>query len=349
MRLFSRSGSSLRLLACLAAALVAACSDQSPTDPSAPVTGRVIPAPAIAPELSTLPATSICGSVVGAFLTDGTHSPGRIAIGNDAENLYVTFRLSATDWYLAETRLAVTRARLSIPMGDTGPDPWSFPHAQNHDPAVRSHGYTVPLGSIGADAGSKLYISAMAGVVHPLTSDLGGDWEWLATWAVTKGSNIRTYTVAGCGTEPVTPPPPTGILTLTFDDGWLSTYRRAYPALRRWGLRGNVAVYPQPIEGRWEAYMKLRHLQIVSDSGWTIVSHGATHRDLTTLSDAALEFELTHPKQWIAAKGLRTAPVFVVPYHSWGERERARTAPPADRPPPSSLPPGWRPSPRPST
>jgi peptidoglycan/xylan/chitin deacetylase (PgdA/CDA1 family) len=53
------------------------------------------------------------------------------------------------------------------------------------------------------------------------------------------------------------------------------------------------------------------------------VSHSLSHRDLPTLSDSEMHRELRDSKAWIQRNGFGPSDVFVVPYHSWGTRERA--------------------------
>ena len=64
-------------------------------------------------------------------------------------------------------------------------------------------------------------------------------------------------------------------------------------------------------------------LQTLWAAGWKIVSHSVTHSDLTTLSDAELDHELKASQQWLVDHGFGPTDVFIVPFHSWGSRERA--------------------------
>jgi peptidoglycan/xylan/chitin deacetylase (PgdA/CDA1 family) len=92
--------------------------------------------------------------------------------------------------------------------------------------------------------------------------------------------------------------------------------------LQELGLRGNVAVNPDPIDGGWTDYMTLANLNELYAAGWSIVSHSLSHRDLTTLSDSELHRELRDSKAWVVNNGFGPSDVFIVPYHSWGSRER---------------------------
>jgi peptidoglycan/xylan/chitin deacetylase (PgdA/CDA1 family) len=155
------------------------------------------------------------------------------------------------------------------------------------------------------------------------------------------GVSYFSYTVPTCpsspppppkDTTPVTPPkdttprPPVqqlGAATITFDDGFESTYAYAYPILQKYGLIANVAVNSGPIDGGYPAYLTLPQLQELSGAGWAVVNHTVDHYDLTTLTDAQVQQEIANNKSWIEAHGFRGSWIFVVPYHSWGARERA--------------------------
>ena len=130
---------------------------------------------------------------------------------------------------------------------------------------------------------------------------------------------IHPYLVASCGGA-ATPPPPApvatskGVITITFDDGFATTYTNAFPALRSLGLRANAAVNPTPIDEGWGDYMQFSNLTELWTAGWAIVSHTMDHQDLVTLSPAAMEAEIRDSRAWIIAKGFGPATVFVVPF-----------------------------------
>ena len=113
-----------------------------------------------------------------------------------------------------------------------------------------------------------------------------------------------------------------GRLTITFDDGWESAYTRGLPTLRDNGLRGNIAVVTESVD-YWDGFLTLTQLRALRDAGWSLVSHSVGHYDLTTLTDAELEWELTESKAWLQENGFQGSSVFVVPYHSFAGRELA--------------------------
>ena len=122
-------------------------------------------------------------------------------------------------------------------------------------------------------------------------------------------------------TTPPSPPAAGGVITVTFDDGFLDAYTKGFAELKKFGIVGNIAVNPGPIDEQWGDYMTLDMLNEMHTAGWAVVAHSWYHDDLTTLSDAALDADLKNTQDWIRARGYRGANIFVVPFHSWGARE----------------------------
>ena len=111
-----------------------------------------------------------------------------------------------------------------------------------------------------------------------------------------------------------------GAITVRFDDGFLTAYTNAFPALQALGLRGNVGVNPAQVG--FGAYMTQAHLDEVHAAGWSVVSHTMTHDTLTTLTDGELDYELRASREWIDAQGYNGSNVFIVPFLIWSARER---------------------------
>ncbi len=111
-----------------------------------------------------------------------------------------------------------------------------------------------------------------------------------------------------------------GAITLTFDDGFITAYTNAWPVFQEFGLPGNIGVNPAQVG--FPAYMTKANLDVLHAAGWSMVSHSMTHDSLATASTGELDFELRTSQEWIDAQGYNGSNVFIVPYHSWGVRER---------------------------
>jgi peptidoglycan/xylan/chitin deacetylase (PgdA/CDA1 family) len=293
------------------------------------------------PDLSSLRASiptieGACGPVSYFPLTNGKRVVGTVNVTNDAKNIYVTYWVPVKHAWISDTRLAVGRSAALIPRDASGnPAPWSFPDSSRHAPPTTSFTHAIPLARAGVQAGQVAYLSAMAGVVRPRAEDdYGGSWEWLVMWGIgttrqTLRSVVHEYKVIACPGMPAVPTTPVGtrgVVTITFDDGYASVYANAFPVLKSLGLKGNLAVNPLPIDEQWGDYMRLGQVKEIYGSGWSVVSHTVDHKELTSLAPEALEAEIRDAKLWIERNGFGPSSVFIVPFHSWGARERAVVA-----------------------
>jgi peptidoglycan/xylan/chitin deacetylase (PgdA/CDA1 family) len=293
---------------------------------------RDVPPPALTSLRPSAPAiSSTCGAGVTYKLSDGIRTPGTVIINNDASNLYITYSATSQHWWISDTRLAASKDPNAIPRDENGaPAPWSFTEAGQHEPPLTSITHQLSLASLGASAGQTVYVAAMAGLVHPRDeSNYEGAWDWMVMWGladVAQPANVvNAYVINACAPKEDLPPQTPGaaaLITITFDDGWKTTITNAYPVLRDLGLKGNLAINSQPIDEHWSSYMTLADLNTLWAAGWKIVNHSVSHADLTTLGIAAMEREIRDNKAWLEAHGFGPTDVFIVPFHSWGQRER---------------------------
>jgi len=103
----------------------------------------------------------------------------------------------------------------------------------------------------------------------------------------------------------------TGVITLWFDDAWISQYTTAFPLMEKYGYKGAVAVavklvcYPQ--------FMNWDQLRTLQNHGWETTAHTIMHNcDLGYYTTKITEHELAGSKQMIESHGLR-ADQFVMP------------------------------------
>ncbi|MCE8426189.1 MAG: polysaccharide deacetylase family protein [Candidatus Methanoperedens sp.] len=89
---------------------------------------------------------------------------------------------------------------------------------------------------------------------------------------------------------------------MTFDDGWLSVYDKAYPIMNAHGQAGVAFVYPAII-GVGTDFMTIPQLNTLYGSGWDISSHTYNHTNLTNVSSVILNNELSKSRAWLNAAG----------------------------------------------
>ena len=90
-----------------------------------------------------------------------------------------------------------------------------------------------------------------------------------------------------------------GVITITFDDEFISQYTNAYPIMSTFGYKGvlYVATYHVGSSG----YMTLSQLQELHNAGWETGSHTADH---TTPTQANYLAEIVAPINWLISNGL---------------------------------------------
>lgn len=111
---------------------------------------------------------------------------------------------------------------------------------------------------------------------------------------------------------------PNRSVVITFDDGWLGQYSRAFPILRQFGFTATFFIFPHAI-GRDELHMTWDQVREMQEAGMTIGSHSRTH-PLLTNPQVSLPSEVDSSRRDIQLR-LGIAPdLFAYPFGAWDAR-----------------------------
>jgi peptidoglycan/xylan/chitin deacetylase (PgdA/CDA1 family) len=118
------------------------------------------------------------------------------------------------------------------------------------------------------------------------------------------------------------PMPPRSIV-ITFDDGDLSAYERAWPVLRQYNMTATIFVLPAQTHFMQRPLVSWPQIQEMNRAGIDIGAHTLTHPDLKTLSDDRIESEVRCSKVAIEEiLGPGTVSCFAYPYGRYDSRSR---------------------------
>jgi peptidoglycan/xylan/chitin deacetylase (PgdA/CDA1 family) len=120
-------------------------------------------------------------------------------------------------------------------------------------------------------------------------------------------------------------PSPAKTFVVTFDDGYQNVYSKAVEVLGRFGFKATVFLitdycgrdndWPgQPSSIQRRPLLSWSQIREMSESGFEIGVHTATHPDLTTISVEGAEREITRSKSAIEDRLGIKAEVFAYPY-----------------------------------
>lgn len=101
-------------------------------------------------------------------------------------------------------------------------------------------------------------------------------------------------------------------LSLTFDDGWLSTFTNGASLLNKYGYEGTFYLNPSTIDTT--DHMTSEQVQDLRDNGHQIASHGYKHFNFTTLDRSVIDYQLRYAAQYFnQVHGLQSID-FAAPY-----------------------------------
>jgi len=111
-----------------------------------------------------------------------------------------------------------------------------------------------------------------------------------------------------------------GLVTLTFDDGWRCAYDNAAPRLDRAGLRATYYVITGCLDDeQFPRYMNLDQIRDLANRGHEIGCHTASHKRLTTETKHIIEEEIVLSRGYLAQRVGRVD-TFCYPYGDYDVR-----------------------------
>jgi hypothetical protein len=118
----------------------------------------------------------------------------------------------------------------------------------------------------------------------------------------------------------LTPLPETPVLTVHWDDGYVSQYTEGFPIQQEYGIPATTFVNPATV-GRDDERISVDQLHELQDAGWDVSSHLYYHDDLTELSPEEQEAGIRDAKEWLIENGFEEgAEYFAYPY---GEHDQS--------------------------
>lgn len=96
--------------------------------------------------------------------------------------------------------------------------------------------------------------------------------------------------------------PQTGVISITFDDGFDGVWNYAKPYMDKYGYAGVEYVITSGRIGT-SGYMTLAQLKVLQTDGWDISNHTKTHGFLSQQTPAEIEQEFYDSQNWLIANG----------------------------------------------
>lgn len=134
----------------------------------------------------------------------------------------------------------------------------------------------------------------------------------LQVTAVGRSGQAATVRLGGITSIPKpTTPYPNGVVTFTFDDGWLTQYSLALPVFAARGVRPTLYVIKEALESGGDSMTTAQATILQDRYGWEIAAHATTWtrhnatNGLADLSLSELHNEFQTLKSWLTEQGFR--------------------------------------------
>lgn len=148
-----------------------------------------------------------------------------------------------------------------------------------------------------------------------------GIWQWtngLDLLKTNKASALPTFTARPVDKSSFPNVFEEPLITVTFDDGWETTYTVAAPLLLKNGIQSTQYLTTGLLGN--PAYLSLDQVKELQKNKQQIACHTVTHPDLTKISDQQLDAELSGCINFFKLKGLGDVKDFAAPYGHTDQR-----------------------------
>lgn len=117
------------------------------------------------------------------------------------------------------------------------------------------------------------------------------------------------------------------VVSLTFDDGYRSVHRDAFPLLQQHGMAATTYVMPGLVGGTFEGkpLMNWEELDTLQRNRWEIGSHTLTHVNLSLLNASRQHTQFNKSRHMLRERGFPAATV-AMPYGAADNETRYRAA-----------------------
>lgn len=144
-------------------------------------------------------APSTCGTDTAKTLFAGqTTDAGKVVVGNDANNLYVTFTTTG-GWMMSKTQVHAADSLAGIPVNRAGnPQIGNFKYQTTHNPIASTFTYTIPKSVASPDSNvNTLVVAAHADLVKVDSSGavIASETGWAGDLRFTDRGSWATYLV----------------------------------------------------------------------------------------------------------------------------------------------------------
>ena len=109
-----------------------------------------------------------------------------------------------------------------------------------------------------------------------------------------------------------------GMVSVTFDDGWESVYDKGFPLFKKYNITTTQFIISGFSAKAVDKYMGISQLKKMQQSGHEIASHSLRHCDLTQLSQVDLDYDLVNSSKILQENGFRVSGL-AYPYGAYSQ------------------------------